>query len=117
MLFPIRFSIVSLTLLFVLNVPAYATDEPPTESGGCQRYPIVLPYALLEQTTEGAFLDMPHGEDVSSFDWLSWDGSDGEYSIASSLLNASLVSNYENPEDFSDSSLEVGDFLYTANRE
>jgi hypothetical protein len=94
------------TILFNLQT---RTWEEPVH---CQLFPIALSAALFEGVTDPyLFHETNYGIDSRNFGWLTWDGSTITDTLAASLTPPGNTSLYTNPDDPSDHTVSIGDWV------
>jgi cell division septation protein DedD len=85
--------------------------DPERHTNGVGNFlPIVFSEATVDSTAVGASLNVFEGGGSGNFGWVTWDGTANATSLAGMLSN--LVGyTYVNPNDPSDNSLELGDWV------
>lgn len=95
----------------VFNLLTRQWEEPSTQ---CSLYPIALHTSVLSGGgAQERYLvrETTYGTRVGNFGWLSWDGSQGDEALATSLTLPGNSSNYVNPNDPTDHTVSVGDWV------
>lgn len=81
----------------------------------CELYPIAIPSESLNGLQEGDSITLLSGSDPEQFGWLSWDGyKSDEKELAESLEQPGDSYTYCNPDDYKDSVVSVGDWVFSA---
>jgi RHS repeat-associated protein len=81
----------------------------------CPIYPLALPHSLFESATPGTQLaQIDRGTGSGNYSWLSWAGAPDANTLAASLLPPGDSFRYVNPDDPSDTLLEIGDWVHGA---
>lgn len=79
----------------------------------CNVFPIALHTSTLAGVQVGATLgDIYNGSQPGNFGWLSWTGSPSEPALVTSLTLPGNSETYVNPNDPTDHTLAVGDWVF-----
>jgi hypothetical protein len=96
---------------FVFNLLTRRWEQAP---GQCALYPIALHTGVLSGGgNEARYIvrQITYGPGNGNFGWLSWDGNMSDEALATSLTVPGNSSNYINPNDPTDHTLSVGDWV------
>jgi RHS repeat-associated protein len=81
----------------------------------CPIYPIALPLDAIQNLAAGERVQrLPRKTGAGGFAWLSWSGETSASTLAASLVEPGDSWRYRNPDDASDSRLDVGDHARSA---
>jgi hypothetical protein len=78
----------------------------------CPSFPIALPAQLLSNVqTNSVIMNIPNGVQLDDFGWLTWTGDTSDAALVTSLTPPGNSDSYVNPDDPSDTELDVGDWV------
>ncbi len=81
----------------------------------CDIYPIALPDTVIANAQPGAIIsEMPRGTGAGNYSWLTWTGDPSAPTLAGSLVPPGNSQHYIDPDDGSDTRVDIGDWVQGA---